>query len=112
MTILITGASGFVGSAVLRRLIAAGHPERAFVRPHSDRRNFDGLVAEISEGDLRDPGSLRRALRGCTGVYRVARDYRLWLRNADEIYEPGFPRWLPPVADDGSTKGVPARMRP
>ncbi len=87
MTILITGASGFVGSAVLRRLIAAGHPVRALVRPHSDRRNLDGLVAEIAEGDLRDPVSLRRALRGCTGLYHVAADYRLWLRNPDEIYE-------------------------
>ncbi|MFQ5958327.1 MAG: hopanoid-associated sugar epimerase [Alphaproteobacteria bacterium] len=86
MTILITGASGFVGSAVLRRLIDAGHAVRALVRAESDRRNLDGLAAEIAVGDLRDPDSLAAALRGCTGLYHVAADYRLWLRDPAEIY--------------------------
>lgn len=86
MTILVTGAAGFVGSAVARRLVDAGHGVRALVRPTSDRRNLDGLPVEIVPGDLRDRDSLKRALRGCRALFHVAADYRLWVRNPDEIY--------------------------
>ena len=53
--IFITGATGFVGSAVLRKLIERGHEVRAMVRPASDRRNLDGLSVEVVEGDLTEP---------------------------------------------------------
>jgi len=76
--ILITGATGFVGSAVLRRLLAAGHRVRALARRDSDRRNIDGLAVEVVEGDLLQPASLRPALEGCSGLFHVAADYRLW----------------------------------
>ncbi|MGH6662070.1 MAG: hopanoid-associated sugar epimerase [Rhodospirillales bacterium] len=76
--ILITGATGFVGSAVLRRLLAAGHRVRALARPASDRRNLEGLAVEVVEGDLLEPSSLRPALEGCSGLFHVAADYRLW----------------------------------
>jgi dihydroflavonol-4-reductase len=76
--ILITGATGFVGSAVLRRLLAAGHRVRALARPASDRRNLEGLAVEVVEGNLMEPSSLRPALEGCTGLFHVAADYRLW----------------------------------
>ena len=76
--ILITGATGFVGSAVLRRLLAAGHRVRALARPASDRRNLEGLAVEVAEGDLLEPSSLRPALEGCSGLFHVAADYRLW----------------------------------
>ena len=58
---LLTGATGFVGSAVARALLARGHRVRAFARPNSDRRNLQGLDIEVAEGDLSDPASLARA---------------------------------------------------
>ena len=87
MTVLVTGASGFVGSAVVRRLIAAGAAVRVLLRPTADRRNVEGLSVEVAIGDLRDRESLDRALTGCEGLYHVAADYRLWARRPDEIYE-------------------------
>ncbi len=60
--IFITGATGFVGSAVLRKLIERGHEVRAMVRPASDRRNLDGLAVEVVEGDLTEHATLRSAL--------------------------------------------------
>ena len=65
MTTLLTGATGFVGAAVLRSLVAAGHQVRALVRPNSDRRNLTGVHCEIVTGDLVEPESLQRAVRGC-----------------------------------------------
>ena len=85
MTVLITGASGFVGSAVLRRLLADGAAVRALVRPASDRRNLDGLDVEVVTGDLGDRDSLARAVRGCEALFHVAADYRLWTRDADAM---------------------------
>jgi len=55
MRMLITGASGFVGSAVLRQLIQDGHSVRALVRQTSDRRNLEQLDAEPILGDLAAP---------------------------------------------------------
>lgn len=78
MTTLVTGATGFVGSAIVRHLLDAGHDVRALVRPMSDRRNLVGLPVDIATGDLREPGSLTAALRGCNALFHVAADYRLW----------------------------------
>jgi dihydroflavonol-4-reductase len=79
MKILLTGATGFVGAAVLRRLAAAGRDVRVLVRPESDRRNLSGIDCEIAVGDLVEPESLRRAVRGCEAVFHTAADYRLWV---------------------------------
>jgi dihydroflavonol-4-reductase len=87
MKTLITGANGFVGSAVMRELLAAGHEIRALVRPRSDRRNLQGLPVEIVEGDLRDRGSLRRAVKDCDNLFHVAADYRLWIPDPDIMYD-------------------------
>jgi dihydroflavonol-4-reductase len=86
MTTLVTGASGFVGAAVARKLIERGERVRVLVRPTSDRRNLEGLAVEPVEGDLRDRASLAQALKGATALYHVAADYRLWTRNPDELY--------------------------
>jgi dihydroflavonol-4-reductase len=86
MKTLITGASGFVGSAVLRKLVGAGQETRVLVRPSSNRANIDGLPVEVVEGDLNDIGSLRHALTGCTALYHVAADYRLWTLDQEELY--------------------------
>lgn len=84
---LITGATGFIGSAVLRELIKAGHAVRALVRPDSDRRNLAGLSVEIVKGDLTKPDSLKSALKGCQALFHVAADYRLWTRNPKAMFE-------------------------
>ena len=79
MTTLVTGATGFVGSAVARVLAARGHALRLLARPTSDRRNLAGLDAEVVLGDLTEPGSLQRAAAGCRYVVHVAADYRIWV---------------------------------
>ncbi len=86
MKVLVTGATGFVGSAVARKLIAAGHDVRALARPASDRRNLQGLAMETVAGDLRDPTSLAAALKGCDALFHVAADYRLWVPDPETIY--------------------------
>jgi dihydroflavonol-4-reductase len=75
----VTGATGFVGSAVARALLARGHRLRLLVRAGSDRRNIDGLSAELVEGDLRDSSTFAAAVAGCRYVMHVAADYRLWV---------------------------------
>ena len=85
MTTLLTGGTGFVGAAVLRSLIAAGHNVRALVRPNSDRRNLSGVDCEIVTGDLTEPESLKRAVRGCETVFHVAADYRIWVPDREKM---------------------------
>ena len=82
---LLTGATGFVGSAVARVLAARGHRLRLLVRPTSDRRNLAGLEADLALGDLTDAGSLTRATAGCRYVMHVAADYRFWVPDPDAM---------------------------
>jgi dihydroflavonol-4-reductase len=86
MTALVSGASGFVGSAVVRRLVRAGYTVRVLVRPTSDRRNLKQLPVEQVIGDLTDSASLYQALIGCTSLFHVAADYRLWVPDPASIY--------------------------
>ena len=79
--ILVTGASGFVGSAVARALRARGVRPRVMVRASSPRGNLAGLDAEVVEGDLGDSASVERAVQGMRYVFHVAADYRLWTRD-------------------------------
>ena len=78
-TILVTGATGFVGSSVARACVARGLAVRVLARPGSDRRNLSGFACEVAEGDLTDPASLVRAVAGCRFVAHVAADYRIWV---------------------------------
>lgn len=86
MKALVTGGSGFVGSAVVRRLLHEGVTVRALVRAHSDRRNLEGLDVQLAEGDLTDAGSLPRACEGCDVLFHVAADYRLWAPQPAQLY--------------------------
>jgi dihydroflavonol-4-reductase len=85
MITLLTGATGFVGSAVARTLLARGHRLRLLVRPGSDRSNLQGLDAELAQGDLTDAASLARAVEGCRYLFHVAADYRLWVPDPDAM---------------------------
>jgi dihydroflavonol-4-reductase len=83
---LVTGATGFIGANVARLLVDRGEDVRVLVRPTSDQGNVTGLPVEIAVGDLRDPDSVRRAVRDCRRVFHVAADYRFWARDPGEIY--------------------------
>ncbi|HKR39146.1 NAD-dependent epimerase/dehydratase family protein [Paraburkholderia sp. CNPSo 3274] len=83
--VLITGASGFVGSAVARIAQEKGYAVRVLVRATSPRKNLEALDAEIVTGDMRDAASMRRALDGVRYLFHVAADYRLWAPDPHEI---------------------------
>lgn len=85
MTTLVTGATGFVGSAVARALAARGHELRLLTRASSDRRNIADLDADVVTGDLTDAASLQRAAAGCRYVVHVAADYRVWVPDPDAM---------------------------
>jgi dihydroflavonol-4-reductase len=82
----VTGATGFVGSHVAHALAAQGADLRLLVRPASDTRNIRDLKADQIVGDLRDPASLEKAVAGCEVVFHVAADYRLWVRDPQQMY--------------------------
>jgi dihydroflavonol-4-reductase len=84
--VLITGASGFIGSAVAHKLVASGYSVRAMVRPYSPRHHIAGLNLDFCEGDLRDEASIKRALQNVKYVFHIAADYRLWAARPDEIF--------------------------
>ena len=79
--VLVTGATGFVGSAVARVMLNRGLAVRALVRRGSDRANLAGLDVTLCEGDLTDTASLARAVDGCTYLAHVAADYRIYVPN-------------------------------
>ncbi len=79
MTILVTGATGFVGSAVVRRLVSKGHDVRVTVRAGSDRRQLAALPVETVQADLTAPETFAAAVRDCHALIHVAADYRLWV---------------------------------
>ena len=83
--VLVTGASGFVGSAVALALIEAGMQVRVLARATSPTRNLEGLAAERVIGDMRDPASMKAAMTGARYLFHVAADYRLWAPDPDDI---------------------------
>src|SRR5437660_9096766 len=86
MKAFVTGATGFVGSHVARILAEQGADLRLLVRSSSDPKNIQNLNAERVTGDLRDPNTLETAISGCDVVFHVAADYRLWIRDPDQMY--------------------------
>lgn len=87
MKALVTGATGFVGSAVARRLVQEGWQVRVLARKGSDRRNLDGHPFQVMEGDLGEESSLAPALEGCDALFHVAADYRLGALDPRPLYK-------------------------
>src|SRR5277367_777415 len=81
---LVTGATGFVGWHVARKLLDRGDRVRALARDPSRVRELGGI--EVVKGDLRDPASLGQAVEGCGAVFHIAADYRLWARDPEEMF--------------------------
>ncbi len=82
-TVLVTGASGFLGWHVANLLVERGDSVRALVRSGS---RVPELAVDTVTGDLRDPASIERAMSGCRAVFHVAADYRLWAKDPRELY--------------------------
>lgn len=87
MRVFVTGGTGFVGGAVVRKLLLAGHEVRALVRVTSSMRQLGGLPVERVEGDVRDKESLRRGMADCDWVFHVAALYSYWGHSWKEFYE-------------------------
>jgi dihydroflavonol-4-reductase len=87
MTTFVTGATGYIGSAVVRQLLETGKTVRCLVRETSSLKNLEGLDVEPAYGDIRDMDSLRRALDGCDKVYHLAAVYANWLPDAGVMYQ-------------------------
>lgn len=86
MKAFVTGATGFLGSHVARVLADQGADLRLLIRSSSNLKNLEGLKADTATGDLRDAASLEKAISGCDTVFHVAADYRLWVRDPNEMY--------------------------
>ena len=109
MTTLITGATGFIGSAVARELTDKGEKIRCLVRETSNLKNLDGLPVELSIGDIQDIDSVQRALKGCDHVYHLAAVYANWLPDPGLMYrvnEEGTRNFLTVCREAGIQKTV------
>jgi len=87
MKALVTGATGFIGGAVVRALVKSGIDVRVLARAGADLQNIQNLTVERVEGDLRDQASLRRSLTGCRQLYHVAAHYALWAKDPAIFYD-------------------------
>jgi dihydroflavonol-4-reductase len=85
--VLVTGAAGFIGSAVARELHRKGAHVVALVEPGGDQANLDGLDVEVVSGDLRDADAVAKATDGCRTVFHIAALYRFWAKNPDDFYD-------------------------
>lgn len=105
---VVTGGTGFVGAAVIRHLVAAGHRIRALARPGSDRRLLADLPVEIVDGDLTHIASLSRILKGCGCLFHAAAFYSLWARDRRLFYDINVEgtRWILQAAADAGVRRV------
>jgi len=85
--VLVTGASGFIGSAVVRKLVERGRTVRCYNEPGADLANLDGLDVEHVDGDINDRARVGEALSGCDVLYHLAAIYRLWLPDNAVMYD-------------------------
>jgi dihydroflavonol-4-reductase len=87
MKALVTGAAGFIGSHVVRELASEGISVRALSLPGENRKNLDGVGAEIVTGDVRDRECLRNAMQGVDWVFHLAAIYALWLPDPSLMHD-------------------------
>ena len=86
-TALVTGASGFIGSATVRALLGEGYRVRVLVEPQRSDDNLNGLEVERLVGDIRDPAVVDAAVAGISTVFHLAAMYRFWAADPDVFYE-------------------------
>lgn len=86
-SVLVTGASGFIGSAVARALIADGYRVRALCEPGRSDGNLAGVDVERVVGDVRDPATLDRVVEGVTTLFHLAAVYRFWAADPNLFYD-------------------------
>jgi len=84
---LVTGAAGFIGSNVVRELMNEGVHVRALILPGEDLQNLEGLDIEHVVGNVLDPDSLRKAIKGCDTLFHLAAIYKFWISEPRQIYE-------------------------
>ena len=84
---LVLGASGFLGSHVVKALVASGRPVRILTRPSSDTAMTDHLDLERHQGNVFDRDALRKAMQGCSSVFYCIVDTRSWLRDSTPLYQ-------------------------
>jgi dihydroflavonol-4-reductase len=87
VTTLVTGATGFIGSHLVRQLLARGDGVRVLVRPRSPLGHLADLDVEVARGDLQDVVAVRAAVRGVRRIFHVGADYRLWASDPTVIYQ-------------------------
>jgi dihydroflavonol-4-reductase len=87
MKALVTGATGFIGSSVVRELLKDGVKVRVLVRESSDTRGLDGLDVEKAYGDVRDSDAVKSALKGCDVLYHGAALYAFWAPGNKAFYD-------------------------
>ncbi len=84
--VAVTGATGLIGSAVVRRLLADKRSVRALVEPGAKTRNLDGLPVDRVTVDVTDDAGMRRALEGCDALYHLAAIYKTWLPDPEILH--------------------------
>ncbi len=87
LKVFVTGGNGFVGSAVIRRILAGGHQVRTLVRPGSSARMLEGLPVDRVTGDLGEKGILQEAMHDCHWVFHVAALYAYWGYAWEDFYQ-------------------------
>jgi dihydroflavonol-4-reductase len=88
--ILVTGATGFIGSALVRRLVARGEHVKAFVRAGADLKPLEGLPRDrfqLAYGDVTVEHTVFRALAGCSQIFHVASAFQYWSRRPAQILD-------------------------